>query len=205
MNENKNIIPHKGTVFKKDRVAIKGHRPAVLWFTGFSGSGKSTLSHAVEEALVQRSIHAYVLDGDNVRRGINRDLEFSETDRVENIRRIGEISRLFIDAGLIVLSAFISPYRRDRQMARSMVEPDEFIEIYVKCSLEACEKRDVKGLYKKARKGEISDFTGISAPYEAPEHPELTIDTETVSLEQGVSEILKYLGKNNYIDSQGRS
>jgi len=195
----KNIIPHKGLVTKMDRQKIKGHKSATLWFTGLSGSGKSTLSHALEQKLIEMKVHCYVLDGDNIRRGINHDLGFSPESRVENIRRVGEVSKLFVDAGVFALSAFISPYARDREMVRNLVEQDEFIEIYVKCSVDECEKRDPKGLYKKARAGEIPDFTGISAPYEEPVNPEIIIDTTTVSVDQGIEIIVQYLSENGYL------
>lgn len=199
MSVQKYIIPHEGIVNKSDRQQIKNHRSGVLWFTGLSGSGKSTLSHALEAALVERAIHAYVLDGDNVRKGINNDLGFSEEDRVENIRRIGELCALFVDAGVVALSAFISPYRADRKMIREMLGPNEFIEVYVKASVEVCEKRDVKGLYKKARAGEIPNFTGVSDPYEEPENAEIVIETENHSVEWSVNHILEYLEKEGFL------
>ncbi|ACO03782.1 MAG TPA: adenylyl-sulfate kinase [Persephonella sp.] len=195
------IIPHKGKIKKEDRQKLKGHKSAILWFTGLSGSGKSTLAHAVEEKLFEMGVHTYVLDGDNVRRGINKDLGFSEEDRKENIRRIGEISKLFVDAGIIVLSAFISPYRRDREFVRNLVEKDEFIEIYVKCPLEVCETRDVKGLYKKAREGLIKNFTGIDDPYEEPENPEIVVETDKEPLEESVEKIIGYLRKKGYLEN----
>ena len=195
------IIPHKGKIKKEDRQKLKGHKSAILWFTGLSGSGKSTLAHAVEEKLFEMGVHTYVLDGDNVRRGINKDLGFSEEDRKENIRRIGEISKLFVDAGIIVLSAFISPYRRDREFVRNLVEKDEFIEIYVKWPLEVCETRDVKGLYKKAREGLIKNFTGIDDPYEEPENPEIVVETDKEPLEESVEKIIGYLRKKGYLEN----
>ena len=195
------IIPHKEKIKKEDRQKLKGHKSAILWFTGLSGSGKSTLAHAVEEKLFEMGVHTYVLDGDNVRRGINKDLGFSEEDRKENIRRIGEISKLFVDAGIIVLSAFISPYRRDREFVRNLVEKDEFIEIYVKCPLEVCETRDVKGLYKKAREGLIKNFTGIDDPYEEPENPEIVVETDKEPLEESVEKIIGYLRKKGYLEN----
>ncbi len=199
MSVQKYIIPHEGIVNKDDRQKIKNHRSGVIWFTGLSGSGKSTLSHALEAELVSRGVHAYVLDGDNVRRRINKDLGFSEKDRVENIRRIGELCALFVDSGIIALSAFISPYQADRKMVREMLEPGEFIEVYVKASLEVCEGRDVKGLYKKARTGEISNFTGITDPYEEPTDAEIVIETANHSVEWSVNHILEYLDKHNFI------
>jgi len=188
-----NIIPFESTIDTTIRESVYGHKSAVLWFTGLSGSGKSTLSHGVEVALLERGIHVYVLDGDNMRKRLCRDLGFSAADRQENIRRIGEVSALFADAGMIVLSAFISPYRSDRDKARKMVSEGKFVEIYVKASVELCEKRDPKGLYKKARAGEITDFTGISAPYEEPENPEIVIDTQNQSPEEAVEQIVDYL------------
>ena len=199
-DEKKFIIPHKGKITKIDRQKIKGHRSAVLWFTGLSGSGKSTLAHAVEEKLFEMGIHTYVLDGDNIRRGINKDLDFSQEDREENIRRIGEISKLFVDAGIIVLSAFISPYKKDREFVRNLLEEGEFIEIYVKCSLDVCEQRDVKGLYKKARQGIIKNFTGIDDPYEEPENPEIVVETDKETLEESVEKIIKYLKTQGYLE-----
>lgn len=185
---------HTSKVEKSDRQKIKQHKSSCLWFTGLSGSGKSTLANAVEKKLCEKKIHTYLLDGDNVRHGLNKDLGFSGQDREENIRRLGEVVRLFVDAGIVVLTAFISPYYKDRDMARSLLEEGEFIEIYVKCDLAICEKRDPKGLYKKARKGNIPNFTGISAPYEEPLNPEITIDTgQEVSLEEQVETIIQYL------------
>ena len=178
---------------------MKGHKSAILWFTGLSGSGKSTVSVALEATLHERGIHTYRLDGDNVRHGLNKNLGFSPGDRMENIRRIGEVSKLMVDAGLFTLTAFISPYQEDRDQVRALVEADEFIEVYMKASLETCEKRDPKGLYKKARLGEIKDFTGIDAPYEEPISPEITIDTNKVSIEESVNTIISHLIENKYI------
>ncbi len=197
--ENKFIIPHKGRINKADRQRLMGHKSVILWFTGLSGSGKSTLAHAVEEKLFSMGIHTYVLDGDNIRTGLNKDLGFSEEDRKENIRRIGEVAKLFVDAGLIVLTAFISPYRRDRDFVRNLVEEGEFIEVYVKCPLEVCEQRDVKGLYKKARQGIIKNFTGIDDPYEEPLSPEITVETDKESVEESVDKIISYLIKRGII------
>jgi len=171
------VVWHRATVTRARREAQNGHRGAIIWFTGLSGSGKSTLAHTVEETLHQQGCRTIVLDGDNVRHGLCGDLSFTAQDRVENIRRIGEVAKLFMDAGVIVLTAFISPYRADRQKVRDMVSVGEFIEIYCDSPIETCESRDVKGLYKKARAGEISNFTGISSPYEAPLNPECLIDT----------------------------
>lgn len=197
--DKKFIIPHEGNIKKEDRQRQKGHKSAILWFTGLSGSGKSTLAHAVEEKLFEMGVHTYVLDGDNIRTGLNRDLGFSAKDREENIRRIGEVAKLFVDAGIITLTAFISPYRKDRDFVRNIVDKGEFIEIYVKCPLEICEQRDVKGLYKKARAGIIKKFTGIDDPYEEPENPEIVVETDKESIEESVNKILKFLIRNNYI------
>lgn len=172
-----NIVRAEGRVTGEDRARTLGHHGQTVWFTGLSGSGKSTLAFAVEEALVAKGVACYVLDGDNVRFGLNRDLGFSPEDRTENIRRIGEVCRLFQDAGLVVLTAFISPYRADRQQVRDLHPAGTFREVYVDTPLDVCEARDVKGLYAKARAGEIPDFSGISAPYEAPDDPEITVDT----------------------------
>ncbi len=187
-----NITWHQADVTREGREQLNGHRSAVLWFTGLSGSGKSTLAHAVENALYERKCRTYVLDGDNVRHGLNKDLGFSPADREENIRRIGEVANLFADAGVITLTAFISPYRADRDKARE-IAGDRFVEVYVKCDLDVCEERDPKGLYKKARAGQIPEFTGISAPYEEPDRAELVIDTTSQSLEASRDAVLSYL------------
>lgn len=196
---SQHIIWHETTISKQERQEKKGHKSAILWFTGLSGSGKSTLANALEKRLNDRAIHSYILDGDNIRHGLNKGLGFSDEDRVENIRRIGEVAKLFVDAGLIVCTAFISPFRADRERVRQLVEQEEFIEIYVKCSLDTCEKRDPKGLYKKARAGEIPDFTGISSPYEEPDSPELVIETDVVSIEDAVDEMIAYLQSKKII------
>jgi len=187
------VVWHEHKIAKDKRADQKSQRPAVLWFTGLSGAGKSSVANALELALFQRGHHSYLLDGDNVRHGLNRDLGFSDEDRVENIRRIGEVAKLMADAGLVVLSAFISPFRTDRDMVRSLMGEGEFIEIYVKASLETCESRDPKGLYQRARAGEIKHFTGIDSPYEAPMDPELVLDTERLSIEQCVDELIRFL------------
>lgn len=194
-----NIVWHRGQITKCDRQKLNGHKSAVLWFTGYSGAGKSTLSVAVEKELHRRGIRTYVLDGDNVRHGLNNNLGFTPEDRTENIRRIGEVSKLFCDAGVMTLTAFISPYREDREMVRSLMNEGEFVEIYVKCALKECEKRDPKGLYKKARNGEIKGFTGIDAPYEAPQAPELVIETDQQTLAESVEKVLAYLSGEGYI------
>ena len=187
-----NILRVEGLVGAADRVALLGHGGQTVWFTGLSGSGKSTLAFAVEEALVARGVAAYVLDGDNVRFGLNRDLGFSAADRTENVRRIGEVCRLFQDAGLVVLSAFISPYRADRDAVRALHPEGSFVEVFVDTPLEICEARDVKGLYARARTGEIPEFSGISAPYEAPEAPDITVDA-TRPLNECVGVMLEHL------------
>jgi len=190
---SQNIVRAAGTIGAAARRAVTGHGAATLWFTGLSGSGKSTLAYAVEEALVERGVNAFVLDGDNVRFGLNADLGFSSEDRAENIRRIGHVARLMVDAGLVVLSSFISPYRADRQAVRDLHAGGQFIEVFIDTPLEVCEARDVKGLYAKARAGEIEDFSGISAPYEAPETPELCIDTSARDLDACVADVLAHL------------
>ena len=190
---NPNIIRHIPLLNRGDREARQGHRAAVLWFTGYSGAGKSSLAHALDAAIYKAGIRSYVLDGDNVRHGLCSDLGFSLEDRSENIRRIGETSKLFMDAGLIVLTAFISPLRSDRDRVRALFNPGDFFEIYCKASLEVCEERDVKGLYDRARKGLIKDFTGISSPYEPPLNPDLVIPTGERDINQCVREILDFL------------
>lgn len=188
-----NIFWVEGRVGRADRERMGGHRGATLWLTGLSGSGKSTLALALEHALFQRGCRTYVLDGDNVRHGLNRDLGFSPADRTENIRRIGEVAKLFTDAGVLVVTAFISPYRSDRDAVRALFAEGDFIEVFVNCDLAVCEQRDPKGLYQKARRGEIPEFTGISAPYEAPERAELTIDTTAQDVETCVAQLIDHL------------
>lgn len=195
-----NITWHHGALTKKDRENLLEQKSAVIWFTGLPSSGKSTLAHAVEEDLHRRGHLSYVLDGDNIRHGLNNNLGFSPEDREENIRRIGEVARLFADAGLITMTAFISPYRKDRERARNLVSEGKFIEVYVRVSLEEAEKRDPKGLYKKARAGEIKEFTGISAPYEEPLDPELVIDTNRLDVEQSKQKVLAYLEQRKIIN-----
>jgi len=195
-----NIIYHEASVTRQRRNKLNNHRSIVLWFTGLSGSGKSTLAHALEEKLFQKGCRTCVLDGDNVRHGLNSNLDFSEAGRTENIRRISEVSKLMLESGLIVMTAFISPINKDRSEARKLISSNDFIEIYCKASLETCETRDVKGLYKRARAGEIKNYTGIDSPYEAPENPELTIDTDKQSLEESVSTILSFLDSNEIIN-----
>ena len=188
------VVWHNSTVTHADRVALKQQRSVCLWFTGLSGSGKSTVANAVESKLLQMGKHSYLLDGDNVRHGLNKDLGFSDTDRIENIRRVGEVAKLFVDAGNIVLTAFISPFNVDRQRVRMMVEDEgDFIEIYCRCPLSVCEDRDVKGLYQRARKGEIVNFTGISSPYEEPQNADLVVDTDKLSLDACVDKVIQLL------------
>lgn len=192
------IVWHESEVTKEQRQAIKKHKSAIVWFTGLSGAGKSTVSAALEKRLHEMGIHTYRLDGDNVRHGLNQDLAFSEADRKENIRRIGEVAKLMVDAGLLTLTAFISPYREDRQRVRDLVAADEFIEVYVKASLASCEARDVKGLYEKARQGILKNFTGIDAPYEEPHAAHIVIDTEELSVDRCVAQIITYLEEHKF-------
>ena len=196
---NPNIHSHQALITRDQRNRQAGHRSVILWFTGLSGSGKSTLAHAVEEASFNRGCRTFVFDGDNVRHGLCADLGFSKKDREENIRRIGEMSKLFIEAGVIALTAFISPFRADRDKVRSLVDKGDFIEIYCSAPLEACEQRDTKGLYAKARAGKIPDFTGISSPYEPPLNPELVIDTANLALDGCVDQVVSYLKEHQVI------
>jgi len=197
--KSKNIVWHQATVSRTEREGINGHRGATVWLTGLSGSGKSTVANLLEKALWERGVRSFVLDGDNIRHGLNKDLGFSPKDRTENIRRIGEVAALFTDAGVLNVTAFISPYRADREIARKAMPEGCFIEVYMKCDLAECEKRDPKGLYKKARAGEIPEFTGISAPYEAPENAELEVDTTGQTPEQSLGAILAHLESKGYI------
>lgn len=190
---SENIIKHHHKINKLDRNKLIKHPSKIIWFTGLSGSGKSTVAGKLEEQLHHKLWHTYLLDGDNVRLGLNSDLGFSLEDRTENIRRIGEISKLFVDAGVVVLCAFVSPLKKDRDFVRSLVAPNEFVEVFVDCPIEVCEDRDVKGLYAKARSGEIKDFTGISSPFEAPVNPEIYLNTSNESLEESVQKIINYL------------
>ena len=192
---SKHIISQHYQVSKKDRQESNGHGSFLIWFTGLSGSGKSTIANALETKLFESGIKTYSLDGDNIRKGINNDLSFSPKDRTENIRRIAEVSNLFVDAGIVVLAAFVSPYIKDRERIKEIVGGDNFIEIFVNTSIEECEKRDVKGLYKKARQGEIKNMTGIDAPYEAPINPDIEIKTEQLTIEQSVDIIIKFIKK----------
>jgi adenylylsulfate kinase len=198
-SKSTNVTWHHGQVTRAEREKLLGQRGVTVWLTGLSGSGKSTIAVAAERALVSRGRLAYVLDGDNIRHGLNKNLGFGPADRSENIRRIGEVAKLFTDAGLVVFTSFISPYRVDRDAVRALLPAGEFIEAYVDASVETCEGRDVKGLYKKARAGEIKEFTGISAPYEAPLQPELVLDTNRQSVDESVEAILRYLGGKGYL------
>jgi adenylylsulfate kinase len=188
-----NIVWHQGAITRDDRTQLNGHRGCTVWLTGLSGSGKSTIAVQLEKHLLERGVRTYILDGDNIRHGLNKNLGFSPEDRTENIRRIGEVAKLFTEAGLVTLTAFISPYRADRDQVRSIMQEGDFVEVFVDCPVEVCEERDVKGLYKKARAGEIKEFTGISAPYEAPAKPELTILTAGQSVEASAQQIIEHL------------
>ena len=188
-----NVIPHSYKVSIDDRRKLNNHNSFLLWFTGLSGSGKSTIANVVEQELYKKGIKTYTLDGDNVRKGLNKDLTFSPEDRTENIRRIAESANLMVDAGLVVLAAFVSPYKKDREEIKNIVKDVNFVEVYINTSIEECERRDVKGLYKKARAGEIKNMTGISAPYEAPENPDIEIKTELESVESAVKKIIDFI------------
>ena len=194
-----NIKWHHGKITKEDRIKLMKQKGVTIWLTGLSGSGKSTIAVELEHALLENGHQAYILDGDNIRHGLNKNLGFSPEDRSENIRRIGEVAKLFTDANIITITAFISPYKQDRDNARKLQKEGEFIEVYVKCPLDVCEQRDTKGLYKKARAGEVKEFTGISAPYEEPLNPEITIDTSKMSVEEATRVILGYLERNGYV------
>ena len=195
-----NVIYHQASVTRGRRNQSNNHQSVVLWFTGLSGSGKSTLAHVLEEKLFNKGCKTLVLDGDNVRHGLNSNLDFSDDDRKENIRRIGEVAKLMLESGLIVMTAFISPFREDRAAVRNLISNNDFIEIYCKASLKTCEERDVKGLYKRARAGEIKNYTGIDSPYEAPDNPELIIDTDKETLDESVSKIYSFLERKAIIN-----
>lgn len=199
MTQTPHIVWHRGSLTKEDRWKLNQHKSCVLWFTGFSGSGKSTLAHAVEAKLYQQGIRSYVLDGDNIRHGLNKGLGFNTEDRKENNRRIGEVAKLFVDSGIITLTAFISPFREDRQRVRDLFEEGHFYEIFVKCPFEVCEDRDPKGLYQKARNGVIRHFTGIDSPYEEPVLPELTVETNRYSIDEAADMIITFLRERNMI------
>jgi adenylylsulfate kinase len=193
MKKSKNVIYHNATVTRERRNKLNGHKSVIIWFTGLSGSGKSTLAHSIEEELHKLGCTTFVLDGDNVRHGLSANLTFSDNDRKENIRRIGEVAKLMIEAGVIAMTAFISPFKKDRNLVRQLLPQGDFIEIYCKASLEICESRDVKGLYKRARAGEIKNYTGIDSSYEAPDNPELIIDTDSELLQDSVTKVIDFL------------
>ena len=196
---SRNIEWQHGLVGRAQREAMHGHRGVMLWLTGLSGSGKTTLAHGLEQTLLDRRVNAYVLDGDNLRHGLSRDLGFSAAERSEHIRRVGEVARMFVDAGLIVLCAFVSPFRADRDALRKVMAPGDFLEVYVQASVEACRARDPKGLYRKAAAGQITDLTGVTAPYEPPLAPELAVDTERLSVADSLTSVLRFLEQHGYI------
>lgn len=197
--KSSNTVRHHATITRADRERLNGHRSVIVWFTGLSGAGKSTLAHAVEEELYRLGCRVFVFDGDNVRHGLCGDLGFSQRDREENIRRIGEMTKLFLEAGVIALTAFISPFAKDRRKMRQLADDGDFIEVYCRCPIEVCEQRDTKGLYRRARMGEIAEFTGISSPYEIPENPELTVLTGETSLDACVEQVIAYLSERGVI------
>ena len=188
---NENIIPHSHVISQSDRINQLGYKPLLIWFVGLSGSGKSTLASSLEEKLFSERVNTYILDGDNIRSGLNRDLDFTDDSRKENIRRISEVSKLFVDAGTVVLTAFITPFEEERKNIRELIGPDSYLEVFVDCPLEICEQRDVKGLYAKARKGEIKNFTGIDSPFEKPQSPDVRIESHKISIDDGVEIIYK--------------
>ncbi len=204
MVSSSNVVWHHATVTRARREKLNRHRSVILWFTGLSGAGKSTLAHALEEHLHGEGCRTFVFDGDNVRHGLCADLGFALEDRTENIRRVGEMAKLFLEAGVIALTAFISPMREDRQRVRSLVVPEDFIEVYTRCPIEVCERRDVKGLYRRARAGEVKEFTGISSPYEEPEDPELVVDTDALSLDQSVQAVMTLLRQRGVVQTGGQ-
>ncbi|MDO6776605.1 adenylyl-sulfate kinase [Shewanella sp. 3_MG-2023] len=197
--KTENIVWHDHAVSTQERISLKMQQPAILWFTGLSGSGKSTIANAVERKLLTLNKHSYLLDGDNVRHGLNRDLSFTDQDRIENIRRIGEVAKLFVDSGLLVLTAFISPFVSDREQVRKLVSHGQFIEVFIDTPIEVCESRDPKGLYKKARAGDIKHFTGIDSDYEAPSNPEIHLHTDRYLIEECADQVINYLSENGYL------
>lgn len=201
MSSNEHIVWHEHHVTKNERANVKDQSPCILWFTGLSGSGKSTIANAVEDKLLKLHKHTYLLDGDNVRMGLNQGLTFSDADRAENIRRVGEVSKLFVDAGTIILTAFISPFLEDRKQVRDLVDDGEFVEVFVDTPLAVCESRDPKGLYKKARNGEIANFTGISSPYEVPKSAEIVIKNDGISIEDAADIVITYLKERGYLNA----
>lgn len=198
--KTENTVWHPHLVTKEERSRLKDQKACLLWYTGLSGSGKSTVANAVDDILFQKQCHTYLLDGDNVRHGLNGDLGFSDIDRIENIRRISQVGKLFVDSGLIVTTAFISPFQSDRDMARDMLEQGEFIEVFIDTPIDVCEQRDPKGLYKMARAGEIKDFTGIDSGYDVPKHPEIHVQTASKSIQACAQQIVDYLKTNGYIN-----
>lgn len=196
-----NITWHPNKVSKTDRERIKRHKACILWFTGLSASGKSTIAHELEYVLNEKNIHTYILDGDNVRHGLNKNLGFSKEDREENIRRVGELTKLFADAGIVTIAAFISPFAKDREAVRNLIKDADFVEIYAKCPVSVCQERDPKGLYKKAVSGELKEFTGISHPYEEPLKAEIVLETDKLSVEQCVVNIMDYLESRKIIEN----
>ncbi len=200
-NKDENIVWHNTHIVKAQRAVLKNQKSCIIWFTGLSGSGKSTLANALESRLYEMGYHTYLLDGDNIRHGLNRDLGFSDIDRIENIRRIGEVAKLFVDSGTIVITAFISPFINDREQVRNLVAKYEFIEVFVDASLEVCESRDPKGLYKKARLGELKNFTGLDSPYEKPINPELHIYNDKAEINTNIDTIISYLTNNGYLNA----
>lgn len=199
LEKSTNVVWHEASLSKEARRKQNGHHSFVIWFTGLSGSGKSTVANAVASRLYKNEIRNYVLDGDNIRHGLNNDLGFSEEDRKENIRRIGEVSKLFVDGAQVVLTAFISPFQADRQVVRDLLEEEEFVEVFVKCPIDECEKRDPKGLYVKARQGIIPEFTGITSPYEEPQNPELVVETNLYTVDECVDQVIAYLKSRQFI------
>jgi adenylylsulfate kinase len=199
MSKNNHTILHKGSIMKEDRNSLNRHDSGVIWFTGLSASGKSTIAHEIEKKLYQNGIRAYVFDGDNIRHGLNSDLGFSDHDRKENIRRISEVARLFVDAGIIVLAAFITPFKEQRQYIKKSLQGIKSIEVYIKCDIEECIRRDPKGQYKKARSGIIKNYTGISSPFEEPDDSDIVIDTEKMGIEEAVSKVLSYLHEREFL------
>jgi adenylylsulfate kinase len=199
MRKNNHTILHKGFIMKEDRNSLNRHDSGVIWFTGLSASGKSTIAHEIEKRLYKNGIRAYVFDGDNIRHGLNSDLGFSDPDRKENIRRISEVARLFVDAGIIVLAAFITPFKEQRQYIKKSLQGIKFIEVYIKCDIEECIIRDPKGLYKKARSGIIKNYTGISSPFEEPDDSDIVIDTQKMGIEEAVSKVLSYLHERDFL------
>lgn len=193
MKEKLHIVPHDHKITKKERSILNGHNSKVIWVIGLSGSGKSTIANVLEQKLFAKGVHTFLLDGDNVRTGLNADLDFSLASRSENIRRVGEVSKLMLDAGSVCIVAFITPLKKDRDFVKKLIGKDSFIEVYVDCPVEVCESRDVKGLYAKARRGEISNFTGVSSPFEAPENPDIRIASDKLSVSDGVNKVLDYL------------